>query len=86
MVDINGLIVEDGYVIVGRAGQRVMRPGELAQVGADSRSGARRPERESGAVTPLAEGHARLTDARGASGVWLSQGDLSGPGSTRPGI
>jgi hypothetical protein len=79
MVDINGLIVEDGYVIVGRAGQRVMRPDELAQERADSQSAtvaeARRTEHEGRATAPFAEGLARLTDARGVSGEWMSQVD-----------
>jgi hypothetical protein len=89
-MDTDGLIVEDGYVIVGRAGQRVARPDGLTHGQSTPRTGTvtlvGRSEPDTGSGVRLAEVFVDLTGVPGLLGEWPMSVGLTGAGATRPGI
>lgn len=88
-MDANGLIVEDGYFIVGRAGQRVLRPGgsapgrEASPIGTEPMVG--RSERGTDTGAPIAQALANPAGVPGVSSGRSTSVGLNGSGPTRPG-
>jgi hypothetical protein len=89
-VNANGLRIEDGYVIVGRAGQRVACPDGLTHGQSTPRTGTvalvGRSERDTGLGVRLAQEFVDLAGVPGPLGEWPTSVGLTGAGATRPGI
>ena len=88
-MDADGLRIEDGYAIVGRAGQRVACPDGLAHGQGAPRTGplarAGRSARGTDSGVRLAEEFVDPAGVPGRLGEWPASVGLTGAGPTRPG-